>query len=276
MRDVKPFLLVGLLVGSAFDISHGALTVVAELGADFSGTSNPNAPSHGNGTWAFYWNQPDNWVPDYSTSTSPAPHTWDPSSAVLGDTTRYALLASTGNGGTPWTPDGNTTGNDSNPDRFIRFQSYVAGTNSIGLHPGAQPGFDPDGVGPVPTNLVDRYAIAAFTVNSADFYHITDGILWTPGDTSNGVDVWVHVNNGSPVLLGASAGNSDTAAQGFQFSYALGDLNPGDTIYVAFGTNGNPGSDGSRANFAVAVPEPAKGVLILLGLGLALSRRSRK
>lgn len=235
-----------------------AVTIIAEFGDDFSATTNIHTPSHGNGTWAYYWNRPDNWTAGGSAYVG--------TTGLLGDTSRYALLVNTGNAGTPWTADGDVDGTNSNPDRYVRFGAYNSSSDSVSLHPGAQPGFS--------TNQVDRYAIAAFTVATTDFYHLVDGRLWTGSALSDGVDVWVHVNNGTPVKLGVSTGGTGSSTA-FTYSYAFGELQAGDTIYVAFGTNGNPSSDGSAANFAIAVPEPSRALLLAAGGLLILLGRRR-
>ena len=86
---------------------------------------------------------------------------------------------------------------------------------------------------------------------------MTHGVLWTTHDSSNGVDVFVLGTGKAPVRLGDSrdvAGGvapGKTADNPFHFGHDLGVVYAGETIYVAFGTNGNPGNDASYTDFSI-------------------------
>jgi len=268
MRQVLFILFITLAVSALSTRSASASLVIADLTDDFSNSVNGVVTP--GGTWTYLWNKPVGWTGGALTG----PAIGDITTAPLSDVSNFALLL---DAGSIWTADGNTVGNESNPDRFIR----LGGSNgsSLALHPGAQAGFNVGAPGDVNGNQInafDRYAIAAFTVNAPGRYLVTAGELWTTNINSNGVDVWAFATGQAPSLLGNSVGGS-TATTPFNFNYATGPLNPGDSIFVAFGTNGNASSDGSRANFAIAIiPEPGTGLTMLGLLGLAALRRKRR
>jgi uncharacterized protein (TIGR03382 family) len=66
----------------------------------------------------------------------------------------------------------------------------------------------------------------------------------------------------------------------FDFDVLLGDLNAGDTIYLAVGPNGNAGSDSFAWDFTItrfdAVPEPATAMLGVLALAAVASSTRRR
>lgn len=87
---------------------------------------------------------------------------------------------------------------------------------------------------------IDYYAIAAYTIQEADgagFYRITDSSITTNG---SGLRVVVHVND-QPLLLTRSV-PKDTSPPA-SFNVNLGNLKPGDTVYVAVGPDGTDGAD---------------------------------
>jgi hypothetical protein len=262
-----PVIVCTLLTAALFHTSAQA-TLIANLHDDFSAAVNGVATP--GGTWTYLWNQPEGWSGGALTGASLG----DITTAPLNDPSKFALLQ---DAGSLWTGDGNTVGNDSNPDRFVRLGNPQAASTSLQMHPGAQATFDVGVGGDVNGNRInghDRYAIAAFTVNAPGRYQVSDGELWTIGGTSNGVDVWAFASGQAPSLLGASTGGT-TQGTAFSFTYYTGPLNAGDTIYVAYGTNGNAGSDGSFTDFSVStIPEPSVLSLILVGLfGLTACRR---
>ncbi len=262
---------VFLAFASSFVLLTGSSSaaLIADFASDYSDTT--QGVNNGFGSWEYLWNQPTGWTGGALTGAALG----DLTTAPLSDTTSFAQLQATS---FRWTPDGNDTGGDSNPDRFLSFQ--FPNPTTIGVHPGAQAGFNvgaPGDANGVQANAFDRYAIAAFTVDNPGIYQITDGVLWTGSATSDGVDVWAFATGQTPTLLGNSTGGSD-AASAFNFTHTVGGLNAGDTIYVAFGTNGSAGSDGSRANFSIlAIPEPsAAPVLLLIAAAALAARRSRR
>ena len=189
--------------------------------------------------WQYLWNAPDG----FGTLAQ------DDSTGLI---TELSSLLPLVDAGTMWTGDGNTNGADPGPDGYIRL-------HSTGGHPGR------------PLEGVDRYAIAAYTVPVAAPYAIRDSFLFRPSSAGNGNEVRVFVDPMSPLVntvIPAGATGS--------FDVFIGDLEAGDTIYVACGTNMNSGSDSFAWDFSVVVtPEPAT-MLLLAPAVLALARRRRR
>jgi len=271
MKTSVTIVLTLSVLCAAFSFHHTAqATLIANLHDDFSNSVNGVVTP--GGTWSYMWNRPDGWTGGALTGAALG----DITTAPLNDPSKFALLL---DAGSLWTGDGNTTGADSNPDRFVRLGNPQAASTALQMHPGAQSGYDVGAGGDVngiQINAHDRYAIAAFTVNAPGRYQVADGELWTTSINSNGVDVWAFASGQVPSLLGVSTGGS-TQGTALTFSYNTGLLNAGDTIYVAYGTNGHPGSDGSLTDFSISViPEPSVLSLIVTGLvGLVVCRRSR-
>ncbi|MCS7306278.1 MAG: autotransporter-associated beta strand repeat-containing protein, partial [Thermoguttaceae bacterium] len=172
--------------------------------------------------------QPDGW--DYM---------WN-SGGPIGTATNYTSLQwSTGlsvynyDGGSPW-PRGE-------PAAYV----HLAGS---GGHPG-RGSTQSGGVG----NTIDRYAIAAYTVQSGEQGHVylANGSIAVASGGSNGVEVRVYVNDTlrfSRVQLGG-------APTGYFGGY-LGYLNAGDKVYVAVGPNNSDGADTfSSFQFILAHPD---------------------
>lgn len=103
--------------------------------------------------------------------------------------------------------------------------------NGTGGHPGR---------GTAQGGGVDRYAIAAYTVQSGEqgLAQITGSSVGGVYFASNGVDLRVYVNDTlvTHFLEPGAAGSG-------VFNVALGQLNFGDTVYVAMGPNTSDGSD---------------------------------
>lgn len=203
--------------------------------ADYRDDFNGGAPAAG---WQYLWNN----------------------SGVIGDPANYTPLLSTGtvydNDGVPGVP-----GPD--PGRFVNLTAS-----------GGHPGLGSTQAGST-GNSIDRYAIAAVTVDATGLYGITDSFLDTLGPQGNGGTLFINVNDGAPILM-----QTFGSGVNFDFDVLLGDLNAGDTIYLAVGPNGNAGSDSFAWDFTItrfdAVPEPATAMLGVLALAAVASSTRRR
>ena len=205
--------------------------------------------------WRYLWNAPTDWNGSSSS---------DGSTGNITDLLDYELLQAAG---ASWHVDGDTSSGNGSPGRFLQL-------NATGGHPGRADGQDE--VPPLTVaNGHDRYAIAAYDVPESGYYSIRDSFFDTLGPNGDGSDVRVYTNldPANPVF----DGSFDNVTDG-SFDAAVGFLNPGDSIYVAVGTNGHDGVDSFEFDFSVyysQVPEPATGTLVILG-GLLLRRLHRR
>lgn len=131
------------------------------------------------------------------------------------------------------------------PDNTVTLAPYVA-LNSTGGHPGR-------GVNQSAT--YDRFAIAAYTVKLAGYYGVSSGFVKIGSTASNGgqVVIYTETNNGAAFtqkFTGALVGGVQ-----FDFSTNVGQLQPGDTIYVGIGPNLHDGSDGFSHDFSIVFKE---------------------
>ena len=208
-------------------IKLGALLVISIQGAMLN-TSNAQvhianyaddfALNTTSSQWEYYWNQPDGWIAGSNTGNL--------ATAAIGDTTSYVSLVSTG---TMLTADGDTNGGNSTPDSYLR-------VFDTGGHPGASG---------ANTN-VDRYAIIAYTVTSDGTYAIDDSYITVASQNSNGLRVYIHVNDDTAVFdQVCTTGTND-------FDVTLGALEDGDVIYVCVGANGQPNHDSYTLDFDIS------------------------
>ena len=181
--------------------------------------------------WQYLWNAPNGWT------TAPGV-TGDMATGAIGDPSCYRAML---DAGSYWTSDGNTSGTDHNPDRFVRL-------SSTGGHPGSEAGY-PTG------NQHDRYAIAAYTVQQSGRYAITSSFLTNSNASTDGVEVLVHINNRTPILVGGTAAGLGATTN---FDADLGYLVKGDTVYVALGTKNSANSDSFSLDFTITqfAPRP--------------------
>jgi hypothetical protein len=207
--------------------AHAVTQAVADYRDDFhTGTSVGEVASFADG-WSYQWNAPSGWTG----SSTPA------GNGNTGAITSVADYEKLRWSGTSWRPDGDNVNNNGQPGGFLLL-------TSVGGHPGlgsTQPG----GV----SNNLDRYAIAAYTVNTAGRYYLTDAFYQNTNlGAGNGQNVRVSVNSAAPVYVLNLPDNATRPTNTF-----VGDLNAGDTIYVAYGPNGSDGSDGFAHDFTVSL-----------------------
>ena len=197
------------------------------------------------------------YVDDFSSSAPSSGWTylWNEFGAI-GNSANYDSLIYNASQGW-YTSTGNPVPNPT-PGAFVIIGNGFA-------HPGS--GFGP----------FDRYAIAAYTVNAAGTYSLTDSyaVRGDPeGWKGDGAQILVNVNNGGFLLntLVGSGGPSDITPVSLDIS--LGYLDIGDTIYVSIGPNGSEYFDSTNLDYTIkmepvppAIAEP--GTFILFGLGLA-------
>lgn len=224
--------------------------VVATYGSEFQGTAFPAG-------WQYLWNAPAGYNPGVSSG--------DGSAGAIGNPANYVPLLWNG---ADWTPDGDATTGNNQPAGFSRLGANL-------LHP-ALGATQLGGVG----NTLDRYIIMAYTIQPADgagTYSITDSTiqrLQVGGNGTQAVSVLVHVNANAPVFGSGSIGTGDGVVS---FNTSLGDLNVGDTVYVAVGPDGAAGTDSVGAfNFSLdRIPEPSAAAALLVAAAIGLARRRR-
>jgi hypothetical protein len=200
---------------------------------------------------------------------SPAPgwaYLWN-SAGPIGNPANYTPLLPSPVAANFYTSDGGIVRPAPPPGAFI----------SIGLQgglPGGHPGMGASQAG---SGGIERYCIAAYTLTSPDRIAIVNGWMRNPnpnsGGSTDGVALRIFVNNDpSPRLISGTPPKFDSTTT---FSIALGDLNAGDTIYVAMGPNNEDLFDSFQLRYdIVAVPEPgvvcsvaiAAGLVSILGL----------
>lgn len=178
--------------------------VVADFAADYT-TPTPAAG------WAYQWNA----LGPIGTPANYQNLVFDP--AVFGDGAYVACP-----GFYPCEPP-------TDPNQPARFLTvYQDGI----VHPGSGTAQEP----------IARYAIVAFTLSTSGFTAIINGSLSDDDPQVNpelfdGVNLLIAVNDNPPVFT-TSINNTDETS----FNYIpLGNLNAGDTIYVALGANGPEG-----------------------------------
>ncbi|MFK7769773.1 MAG: LamG domain-containing protein [Mariniblastus sp.] len=197
---------------------------------DFASTTSTNSQSEYG--WDYLWNAPSNW-----TGAKNVNHR----SGVIGNPDSYQQLQLAGD---TWTADGDLDGLNSAPDYFLRLDET-----------GGQPGN-----GFQPSFLADRFTIAAFTVEHSGIYGLADSFITVAGDSLDGMEVIVHVEDG-PILLSKNVSGGANVS----FDTDLGYMTKGDTVYVAFGANGGHARDKFEMDFSVkrVLPRPAPNLSLL-------------
>lgn len=174
-----------------------------------------------NDQWQTLWNAPVGWDADGTTG--------DQSTGSIDDVDSYRSLqradAST------LTASGIRNARLA-PQYFLQF-------NQDGGHTGI--GFD------ATSRFEDRFVIAATTIDRSGPYSLTDTFLNVSNRSADGIELRVFVNDPrSPVLQTVVAGGAETT-----FDQSLGNLNKGDTVYVAFGANDNHNGDRFETDFSL-------------------------
>ena len=97
------------------------------------------------------------------------------------------------------------------------------------------------------THFQNRYAIAAFTVEHSGFYAVSDSFLALTANSSDGLEVVVGTSANDRLIR--STFTTQQSPSGFDID--LGNLSQGDTIFVAFGANGDHVRDSFRTDFSI-------------------------
>ncbi|WP_148618716.1 hypothetical protein [Mariniblastus fucicola] len=179
------------------------------------------APTEG---WAYLWNAPAGW-----SNSNPGNLN---SAAIDNPETIYQPLQPAGS---LLTPDGDLKFNDSHPSSALYFSATGGHAGSVKqLSSGAR------------YNGQDRYAIAAFTVQEAGVYELTDSFIQLDDLRSSGLEVRVFVNRNKPLIL-----QTVEAKQRIGFDARLGYLRAGDTVHVAIGAGVNIAWDHFLVDFSI-------------------------
>ncbi|MBI1368018.1 MAG: hypothetical protein GC162_05125 [Planctomycetes bacterium] len=214
MRCAK-LVTTGLIL-SAASLANAAN--IADFRDDFSGTAFPTG-------WQYLWNAPLDWNGSSSSDASTNP---------LGTSANYVALNPVS--GT-WRADNDTLNNNGFPADFLLL-------TSTGGHPG-RGSTQSDGIG----NNQDRAPIAAYTLQAGDAgpVYLTNTLLQGTNPTHTGtLRALVYVNDTLVV------NKVQTALAPISFDAALGNLNVGDTVYVAVSPDGADGSDGFALDFTLS------------------------
>ena len=192
--------------------------------------------------WMFYSKQSD--VPitvasfraDYQENSPRAGwrYLWNPAGEI-GKTTNYVPLV--------W--NGSAYGPNDNPERPQPGPAHYVRISKSGGHPAH---------GKPQRGDIDTYVIYAFTVTNRGFYAVTNSyIIRSDGKLNGDVNLRLYVNE---ILVGPEITcDSKTPVP---FDRPLGDLNPGDSIYVAVGPNGMDRNDNFQIDFSLNFSKPKK------------------
>jgi hypothetical protein len=187
--------------------------------------------------WPFLGLAADTVVADYRDnfqgSTFPPgwQYLWNKNGSIADPPTNLVPLQA--DSATVWDTD---AANPGRPDPAPGTQLFLSGT---GGHPGS--------------GNPDRYAIAAYTIKTNDgagYYAITGSFVTMTnpnlGGSEDGLEVRVFTSTGITRII-----KTVFALSTIGFDGELGWLNPGDTIYVAFGENGNHNRDAFQHDFSI-------------------------
>lgn len=174
---------------------------------------------------------------------------WNANGAVT-DQSSYAPLLSTPNGN--YDVDGVNGLPGPAPGSYINL-----GAN--GGHPGQASGQG--------ANTFDRYVIAAYTLAQSGTYAVGNGFLDPAGTAGDGNDLRIFVWSNGTLTQVYSTAVDDSATN---FSVFLGQLNAGDVIYVASGTDGlgggnSDGNDGFNWDFSILQSVSASNITVQSG-----------
>ncbi len=194
-------------------------TKVADYRDDF-----PTANAEPTGGWSYLWNAPVGW-------SESAPGNLN-SAALDNPSTFYRELIPVSGLATP---DGDLKFNDSHPSRSL-FLSSTGGHTGAAARSQAGPFY----------NGQARYSIAAFTIDRAGVYELTDSFLQLDDLRSSGMEVQVFVNRNKPLVE-----LSIEPKQRVGFDARLGYLRKGDTVHVAFGAGKNIAYDSFLTDYSI-------------------------
>ncbi len=96
-------------------------------------------------------------------------------------------------------------------------------------------------------NFKNRYAIAAFTVEHSGFYALSDSFLELTADSNDGVEVVVGTSASDQLIRRTFTADQSS----INFDLDLGSLSQRDTVYVAFGANGDHIRDSFKTDFSI-------------------------
>lgn len=214
---------------------------------------------------------------------------------VAGTTAGQTRAAASGDGWNYMTNSGGAIGTASNYTSLVwnptanldrKTGGYTISSTAYPLiPPDTYVGLFADGVGHVgkgssqDASSISRYAIAAYTIQSgeAGTLSLTNGVLSTTADRTYPLNLNIYVNNS----LIHSYTNLTSAAV-TNFSDGLGNLNVGDTVYVAVGPGTGDYGGHFNLNFDVVTAVPEPGTLVLFTVGTitcalgALRKKRRK
>jgi hypothetical protein len=209
-----------------------------------------------------------NYRNDFKTNGTPAPgwsYSWNANGPVGDASTYVPLVADTNFGG-----DYETQANGTRPDAAPG--SSLAAT-STSLFPGQGTTQAADGI--------ERYAIAGYTFTAADIAaagnvgYLDDYHFIVPIDSVDGVNTRVYINNFLIVETILPPGLDYNSSFPGAYPVPLGNISPGDTVYVAVSARGSDTGDELQLEYSLKlVPEP--GTLSALGAiacGLLARRR---
>ena len=200
--------------------------------------------------------------------TTPAPgwsYMWN-SGGEIGDPANYTDLLPTTDSKVWYNTDGAPSLPSPAPGSYTYFGLEVF-NNSPGGHPGPGTG----------QTAIERYAIAAYTLNNSGTFAITNGVLQNVDTSIDGLNFRIYAN--SDLIYSGITNPGRNSFLNFS-NVSLGNLNSGDTIYVAIGPGNVDNFDAFSLEYSIetaddVVPEPTTIVASVLG-GLTLLARKRR
>lgn len=207
---------------------------------------------------------------DFRTSGAPAPgwsYLWN-ANGPIGTASNYIPLVRDAN------PLGNfeTQANGTYPDAP---PGSLLSVGPLSIIPGQGSAQAADGI--------QRYAIAAYTVNAQDLAtygnqgwldNYTFGVAATSTD---GISPAIYVNNTPIISITLPPGIVYDRSFPDAYPVPLGNLSAGDTIYVAIGGGANDTGDVLVLDYSIIlIPEPATASTLALAAATLLARRRRR
>ena len=160
---------------------------------------------------------------------------WNPAGEI-GKTNHYVNLV--------W--NGTSYGPSESPERPQPGPAHYVRISKSGGHPGH---------GKPQRGDIDTYVLFAFTVTNRGVYMITNSsLIRNDGNVNGDINLRVYVNEtrvGPEVIC-------DTRTSVNSFDYSLGELNPGDSLYVAVGPNGMDRNDSFHLDFTAVFRKAEK------------------